>query len=87
MTYVLERTLVLFICMYCSSVLYVQYVQYIKVYYSIYQSRDQLNRFVFFTWDCQIPDQLPSYAGDQLIETTSIKIIHDFAGANYGRLT
>ena len=67
--------------MYCSSVLYVQYVQYIS------QSRDQLNRFVFYTWDCQIPDQLPSYAGDQLIETTSIKIIHDFAGANYGRLT
>ena len=67
--------------MYCSSVLYVQYVQYIS------QSRDQLNRFVFYTWDCQIPDQLPSYAGDQLIETTFIKIIHDFAGANYGRLT
>ena len=67
--------------MYCSSVLYVQYVQYIS------QSRDQLNRFVFYTWDCQIPDQLPSYAGDQLIETSSIKIIHDFAGANYGRLT
>ena len=77
----MKRTLVLFICMYCSSVLYVQYVQYFS------QSRDQLNRFVFYTWDCQIPDQLPSYAGDQLIETTSIKIIHDFAGANYGRLT
>ena len=66
--------------MYCSSVLYVQYVY-------LLESRDQLNRFVFYTWDCQIPDQLPSYAGDQLIEKTSIKIIHDFAGANYGRST